>query len=330
MNKFLKIILVSAFALSILVLSAPAARALTINEIQAQINAIATQMTALIQQILALKSDSSVSGCSYLWWIDNANIECLSQKQFCGVYMYQGLQTFTNLHDCQNASAEKKLDCVPNWQCGWGPCANGFEPQIPIDENKCGLVITQANIVCPFSTRQCKSSQLSASFTLIDAEASITEYGLNDYIAVGTITFKVKLNNGVMKQFTNVTGSLETTKPMIVINAYDSNGNIINMNSYRYITQAPSKDLISNEEAKITVQQTINFSEKDQIKSMKFKINAINYEANNVLETYSDIGSWQTNLASLPAISQYRLNLMASIAEAIKKISQVINQLKGN
>lgn len=44
------------------------------------------------------------SGCRNMWWFDNDNETC-QQKQFCGAYMYLGLQTFENQEDCQEALA---------------------------------------------------------------------------------------------------------------------------------------------------------------------------------------------------------------------------------
>ncbi len=43
------------------------------------------------------------TGCSNLYWIDSSNTSCQSARQFCGSYMYQGLQTFTTQQSCQNA-----------------------------------------------------------------------------------------------------------------------------------------------------------------------------------------------------------------------------------
>lgn len=40
--------------------------------------------------------------CSSLYWIDNTNKTCESPKQFCGTFMYYGLQTFSNQQDCLN------------------------------------------------------------------------------------------------------------------------------------------------------------------------------------------------------------------------------------
>jgi hypothetical protein len=43
--------------------------------------------------------------CSNLYWSDSTNATCQSQRQFCGTYMYQGLQTFNSQQDCLNSSA---------------------------------------------------------------------------------------------------------------------------------------------------------------------------------------------------------------------------------
>lgn len=40
--------------------------------------------------------------CEQRWWFDSANDVC-QQKEFCGMYMYQGLQTFDTLEECQTA-----------------------------------------------------------------------------------------------------------------------------------------------------------------------------------------------------------------------------------
>ena len=53
---------------------------------------------------------SSSNQCAYLYWFDNSNTTCLSQKQFCGSYMYQGLQTFGDLLSCQFAVLQKQLN----------------------------------------------------------------------------------------------------------------------------------------------------------------------------------------------------------------------------
>jgi hypothetical protein len=43
------------------------------------------------------------NNCSNLYWLDNTNKTCQAQKQFCGAFMYYGLQTFNTQQDCLNA-----------------------------------------------------------------------------------------------------------------------------------------------------------------------------------------------------------------------------------
>ena len=47
--------------------------------------------------------------CSNLYWFDTANKICQSQRQFCGVYMYQGLQTFNDQQTCLNTVATQQI-----------------------------------------------------------------------------------------------------------------------------------------------------------------------------------------------------------------------------
>jgi hypothetical protein len=51
------------------------------------------------------------NSCKNLYWIDNENKSC-GQKEFCGAYMYYGLQTFETKNDCL-AETCKLLKC-PN------------------------------------------------------------------------------------------------------------------------------------------------------------------------------------------------------------------------
>jgi hypothetical protein len=51
-------------------------------------------LISLISGVYALVSD-----CHSYYWFDNTNKNC-SQKQFCGMYMYQDLQTFNTIEEC--------------------------------------------------------------------------------------------------------------------------------------------------------------------------------------------------------------------------------------
>lgn len=48
-----------------------------------------------------------------LYWTDNADKTCKSPKQFSGLYMYQGLQTFNTQQDCLNSVVGSKAISVP-------------------------------------------------------------------------------------------------------------------------------------------------------------------------------------------------------------------------
>lgn len=51
-----------------------------------------------------LHSKTPEANCSMYYWFDSTSTEC-GQKEFCGLYMYQGLQTFSTLSECQAALA---------------------------------------------------------------------------------------------------------------------------------------------------------------------------------------------------------------------------------
>jgi len=51
--------------------------------------------------------------CKQLWWFDKNNRTC-QQKQFCGTYIYLGLQTFASKKDCSNALKNSIKLSIPN------------------------------------------------------------------------------------------------------------------------------------------------------------------------------------------------------------------------
>ncbi len=48
---------------------------------------------------------SQTAGCDSLWWFDSSTKIC-QQKQFCGMYMYFGLQTFDSKEECEKGLLE--------------------------------------------------------------------------------------------------------------------------------------------------------------------------------------------------------------------------------
>ncbi len=81
-------------------------------------------------------SENNIAGCNSLYWIDNDNKEC-GQKQFCGVYVYYGLQTFESKTQCENAlGINKTKACPENSEDENGKCmftlSNGRKAEIKI------------------------------------------------------------------------------------------------------------------------------------------------------------------------------------------------------
>jgi len=56
---------------------------------------------SILQQSVSTLTFTSTTGCQTLYWTDNNNQSCVTTKQFCGMYMYQGLHTFTTQAQCQ-------------------------------------------------------------------------------------------------------------------------------------------------------------------------------------------------------------------------------------
>ena len=69
-----------------------------------------------------IDSNQNTPACSTLWWFDSATQSCSSQRQFCGSYMYAGLQTFATQAACQAALPTHLTITSPNggesWQTG--------------------------------------------------------------------------------------------------------------------------------------------------------------------------------------------------------------------
>ena len=82
------------------------------------------------------KTNPSISGCKSLYWFDNDNKAC-GQKEFCGMYMYFGLQTFESKEQCEKALGINRLkDCpkeatVENDKCT-KTLSNGRKAEIKI------------------------------------------------------------------------------------------------------------------------------------------------------------------------------------------------------
>ncbi len=101
----------------------------------------------------------TIPGCANLWWHDNNHLSCQEPKQFCGAYMYQGLQTFETKKACENDLAFKdwkiysdsrfSYKCPQDWllgknqnyngQVNLSECAKIYSGQMSFDD---GVAIT--------------------------------------------------------------------------------------------------------------------------------------------------------------------------------------------
>jgi hypothetical protein len=79
-------------------------------------------------------NEDSSKDCKALYWIDNDNKEC-EQKEFCGEYMYLGLQTFESKGQCDFVNKGKK-GCLNGSFFENGSCyktlSNGRKSEIKI------------------------------------------------------------------------------------------------------------------------------------------------------------------------------------------------------
>jgi hypothetical protein len=71
----------------------------------------------------------SDAGCHNYYWFDNTNKEC-SQKEFCGAFMYYGLQTFETKEECESALDVSKDECTMQ---GNSCCKNGDCKYLQVD-----------------------------------------------------------------------------------------------------------------------------------------------------------------------------------------------------
>jgi len=90
---------------------------------------------ALVAVSLVNALNESDLDCENLYWIDNDNREC-GQKEFCGAYMYLGLQTFESKTQCENALGINKTNCPTNSGDENGKCmfnlSNGRKAEVKI------------------------------------------------------------------------------------------------------------------------------------------------------------------------------------------------------
>ncbi|MGA2418143.1 MAG: hypothetical protein ABSF55_02810 [Candidatus Staskawiczbacteria bacterium] len=94
---------------------------------------------------------------AYQYYSTGANVQTL----------IQGTQQNQNQQQQQQTTNQqtKSTACVPNWQCEWGLCKNGYQSQVAIDSNNCGLSTSNANIACPALAKACASATAGQTCT---------------------------------------------------------------------------------------------------------------------------------------------------------------------
>jgi hypothetical protein len=75
--------------------------------------------------------DTGNTNCKFLYWFDSEKKSC-GYKKFCGLYMYEGLETFDNFNDCNAAipANQRKVNStkfIPWQKRNTSECPNGCE-----------------------------------------------------------------------------------------------------------------------------------------------------------------------------------------------------------
>ncbi len=99
--------------------------------------------------------------CQNLWWYDDEHATCQEPKQFCGTYMYQGLEVFETKANCEqnitlkdeitdwktykNEELGFELKYPTDWRVaeikGGGAIGAGFGPKSKVEDTLFGVII---------------------------------------------------------------------------------------------------------------------------------------------------------------------------------------------
>jgi hypothetical protein len=112
--------------------------------------------TVTNNKCLVVNLNTSTTNCQVYLPIETGNTQqqkdynnCLITNRDQPKILSQIVSTFKFTNNAPSA-------CVPNWQCGWGPCVNGGQSMIATDSNNCGLPPGGHPIACPALARICK------------------------------------------------------------------------------------------------------------------------------------------------------------------------------
>ncbi|MCX6723527.1 MAG: hypothetical protein NT094_05740 [Candidatus Staskawiczbacteria bacterium] len=128
----------------------------------------------------------TTSICSNLYWLDNTNKTCQLTKQFCGAFMYYGLQTFKDQQDCLDAASNNSTQpsitvTSPNGGETW---QNGTQQQIkwniPSGYQTSNISITIWKYTLPCTTNVCNMGGVVPIYTIVDSvNAGLGSYTWN-------------------------------------------------------------------------------------------------------------------------------------------------------
>jgi hypothetical protein len=141
-----------------------------------------------------------------------------------------------------------------------------------------------------------------AQFTFLSGTATVTNNGSagND-AATGSLKIKIAPFGGSMIAPRNASGSNGIST--IVINAYDSNGNLISNGAVRTIVMVPNNSTIyDGTTAEITVNEVVtNVGSNSADRQVRFKIDGINWQVGSQTSYTPGESTWVTPYVLLPA-----------------------------
>ena len=179
--------------------------------------------------------------------------------------------------------------CTPNWTCTWGSCVNGYQSQVALDLNNCG--ITSGQIVCPALAQTCNpNTQSSAALTLVSATSSYAYNATNpaNSIASGVITFRIRPDGGDL---------LPITSDNVIVQVCGSNG-CTSTGVTKVVTISPIQNIIP-EGTESTV--TVNVAYAGGSGFIYFKISEIDWTIGNATtHQTSGLDSYKT-----PSVNAY-------------------------
>ncbi|MFH1234578.1 MAG: hypothetical protein V1493_03110 [Candidatus Diapherotrites archaeon] len=111
--------------------------------------------------------------CNYRYWFDNSSTSC-GYKQFCGAYMYYGLQTFETKEECVKALSP--VGCTAEAKICSDGSAVGRNPALNCEFDPCpGESCTEEAKICPDGSYVARDPNNKCEFTPCPIETPTTK-----------------------------------------------------------------------------------------------------------------------------------------------------------